>query len=313
MLKRKSLSLSNIYEVVIIGSGPAGLCAVIYATRAKLKAIVVEKEYMGTGMIGESERVDNYPGLFGESGYDLGEKFRSHAKALGAEFCEGEAVRINERGGIYEILLDDGRKLETVTIIYAAGTTHRRLGIRGEKEFYGRGVSQCAVCDGAFYKDKEVAVVGGGDAALGDALFLSRIAKKVYLIHRRQELRANKTLQEQVRKRDNIELVLSTVPKEIIGEKKVSGIIVECAGVQRTIKTDGVFTAIGSIPNTSMLEGIANLDGNGYVIAGEDGITSAKGIFAAGDVRTKKLRQVVTATCDGANCVYSAEEYIQKL
>lgn len=304
--------MSEIYDIIIIGSGPAGLSAAIYAARAQLKAIVAEKEYMGTGQIAESERVDNYPGLFGENGFDLGEKFRSHAEALGAEFYEGEAAEITADDNGYTVHFADGSALKAKVIIYAAGASHRRLGIKGEDEFSGRGVSWCAVCDGAFYKDKTVAVVGGGDTALGDALLLSKIAEKVYLIHRRQELRANRSLQEKVKNTQNIELVLGAVPKEITGEKSVRGIVIEQSGLERIIDADGVFIAIGSDPNTAILKGLADLDENGYVIAGEDGMTSAKGIFAAGDVRTKGLRQVVTAASDGANCVNSAEEYLSQ-
>lgn len=302
--------MSNLYDIIIIGSGPAGLSAAIYAARAQLKAVIAEKEYMGTGQIAESERVDNYPGLFGENGFDLGERFRSHAEALGARFYEGEAMEITAENGGYSVSFSDGSTLKAKAIIYAAGASHRRLGIKGEDEFFGRGVSQCAVCDGAFYKDKIVAVIGGGDTALGDALLLSKIAKKVYLIHRRQELRANKSLQEQVRNTTNIELVLEAVPMEITGVKAVEKIVVEQNCSERIIEVDGVFVAIGSDPNTAILKGIADLDENGYVIADENGITSAKGIFAAGDVRTKRLRQVVTAVSDGANCVHSAEEYL---
>lgn len=300
------------YDIVIIGSGPAGLTAAIYAARAQLSAVVVEKEYMGTGQIAESERVDNYPGLFGENGFDLGEKFRSHAESLGAEFYEGEAVGITPDANGYTVRFADSNTLQTKTIIYAAGASHRRLGIPGEDAFSGKGVSWCAVCDGAFYKNKTVAVVGGGDTALGDALFLSKIAKKVYLIHRRQTFRANLSLQEKVRNTANIELVLDAVTEEITGEKNVSGILISQNGTQQHIEADGVFVAVGSVPNTSILEGLVRLDAGGYIIAQENGVTSAEGIFAAGDVRTKHLRQVVTAVSDGANCVLSAESYLSQ-
>lgn len=300
------------YDIVIIGSGPAGLTAAIYAARAQLSAIVVEKEYMGTGQIAESERVDNYPGLFGESGFDLGEKFRSHAEALGAQFHEGEAVGIMPEDGGYAVRFADGSALQAKTIIYAAGASHRRLGIPGEAEFSGRGVSWCAVCDGAFYKGKTVAIIGGGDTALGDAVFLSNIAKKVYLIHRRAEFRANAALQEKVRNTANIELVLNAVPEEISGDKSVSGVAFLQDGEQRRIAVDGVFVAVGSVPNTGILEGLVGLDANGYIAADENGLTSAEGFFAAGDVRTKTLRQVVTAVSDGANCVQSAEAYLSQ-
>lgn len=298
------------YDIVIIGSGPAGLSAAIYAKREMLNAVVIEKEYLGTGQIALSERVDNYPGFYGESGYDLGDKFLSHAQELGAEIVQGEIERIERCDKIYTVHFSDGKSFDTKTIIYAAGAKPRKLNVPGESEFIGGGVSYCAVCDGAFYKNKIVAVVGGGDTALQDALLLSKIADKVYLIHRREEFRANKILQEKVRTADNIELILNAVSVEISGENKVASLRVLQNGAERLIDVNGVFIAIGSVPNTSLLDTVAELDSNGYIVADEDGVTSAEGIFAAGDVRTKKLRQVVTAVSDGANCVISAEEYI---
>ncbi|MGN0574835.1 MAG: NAD(P)/FAD-dependent oxidoreductase [Ruminococcus sp.] len=299
------------YDVIIIGSGPAGLSAAIYAQRAMLKGVVIEKEFMGTGQIAESSRVDNYPGLYGESGYDLGEKFRSHAEASGAEFIEAEVTEIISDSGHYVLKLSDGKVLETKTVIYAAGTYRRRLNIKGEQEFSARGISYCAVCDGAFYAGKSVAVIGGGDTALSDALYLSEMCEKVYIIHRRDSFRGSEALQERVKKTPNIELVLNAVPVEFLGDKLLSGVKYIHSGEEKTLNVNGSFTAIGSVPNTELLKGIAELDDNGYIIAGEDGITSAGGIFAAGDVRTKKLRQVVTAASDGANCVESVRNYLQ--
>lgn len=299
------------YDVIIIGSGPAGLSAAIYAQRAMLKALVIEKEFMGTGQIAESSRVDNYPGLYGESGYDLGEKFRSHAEASGAEFIEAEVTEIIPESGNYVLKLSDGKLLETKTVIYAAGTYRRRLNIKGEQEFSARGISYCAVCDGAFYAGKSVAVIGGGDTALSDALYLSEMCERVYIIHRRDSFRGSEALQERVKKTPNIELVLNAVPTEFFGDKLLSGVKYIQSGKEKTLNVSGSFTAIGSVPNTELLKGIAELDNIGYIIAGEDGITSAGGIFAAGDVRTKKLRQVVTAASDGANCVESVRNYLQ--
>jgi len=296
-----------VYDIIIIGSGPAGLSAAVYAGRAQLSAVVVEKDYAGTGQIAASEQVDNYLGLPEINGYELGEKFRSHAEKFGAEFYEGEAVTIVPGNGFYTVNFKDGKTLEGKTILYAAGTSYRRLEIPGGELL---GVSYCAVCDGMFYKDKIAAVVGGGDTALGDALYLSKIAKKVYLIHRREEFRANKALQEKVKATPNIELVLNASPTEIIGEKRVEAIELLQAGEEKRLSVDGVFVAIGSVPNSALLKGICTLNESGYVVADEDGMTSAKGIFAAGDVRTKKLRQVVTAVSDGACCVLSAEEYL---
>lgn len=300
------------YDIVIIGSGPAGMSAAIYAQRAGLKAVVVEKECLGTGKIAESLRVDNYPGLFGENGYDLGEKFRTHAENLGAEFIEGEIIKIVRSKGYYTLQLNNDKALSTKTVIYAAGTQCRKLGVVGEQELLGRGVSYCAVCDGAFYKNKVVAVIGGGDTALGDAVLLSGLAKKVYLVHRRGEFRANKALQNKVSGIKNIVPVLNAAVQKINGKDHVEAVAILQNGSEKALPVDGVFVAIGSTPNSALIKELLDIDENGYIAADETGVTSADGIFAAGDVRAKKLRQVVTAVSDGANCVLSAEEYLNK-
>lgn len=303
--------MSMIYDTIIAGSGAAGLSAAVYAARAELKFIVIEKNYMGTGQIAESERVDNYLGLYGENGYDLGEKFRSHAEALGTEFVEGEVTKVIPENGIYRLVTDEGEYMAR-TVIYAAGASHRKLGIKGEAELSGRGVSYCAVCDGAFFKGKDVAVIGGGDTALGEALYLSDIARRVYLIHRRDEFRANRSLCRRVLEKENIETVMSAVPEEITGESSVDGIRVMTDGGEKNIPVQGVFIAVGTAPASAPVEGIVRTDEKGYIIAGEDCVTSAEGIFAAGDVRAKPLRQVITAAADGANSVYSAEKYLRE-
>lgn len=300
-----------IYDTIIVGSGAAGLSAAVYAARAELNFIVIEKIYMGTGQIAESERVDNYLGLYGENGFDLGEKFRAHAEALGTEFVEGDVSKIIPENGIYKLITDEA-EYEAKTVIYAAGASHRKLGIKGEEELAGRGVSYCAVCDGAFYKGKTVAVIGGGDTALGEALYLSDIAQKVYLIHRRDEFRGNKSLCSRVAAKENIEAVMSAVPEEITGESRVDGIVVSIDGNVKMLDTDGVFIAVGTAPASSPLDGVVKMNGGGYIVAGEDCVTSDKGIFAAGDVREKPLRQVITAAADGANSVYSAEKYLRE-
>ncbi len=300
------------YDTVILGSGPAGLSAAVYAKRAQLNFTVIEKDYLGTGQIVESECVDNYLGLCGVNGYDLGEKFRSHAVSLGTEFVEGRVNKIIPEKNYYTLLLSNDRAIQSKTVIYAAGAVRRKLNIAGEDEFFGRGVSVCAVCDGAFYKNKTVAVVGGGDTALGDALLLSKLADRVYLIHRRSAFRANKSLQKNVSSADNIELVLNAVPTKIIGSQKVTDIELLQDNIEKTLHVDGVFAAVGTVPNSGLLNGLAALDNNGYVVADESGVTTARGIFAAGDVRTKQLRQVVTAVSDGANCVASAEKFLNK-
>lgn len=296
-------------DVAIIGSGPAGLTAAIYAKRALLNAVVIEKEYLGTGAIAVTEKVENYPGLYGISGFELGEKFREQAEKLGAEFLDGEVSAI-EKGDFWKILLADGSTVEAKTVIYAAGTSHRKLGVPGDDKLR---ISYCAVCDGAFYRDKTVAVVGGGDTALGDAVYLSNIAKKVYLVHRRGEFRANKSLVKKVGERENIELVLNAVLDEVTGGEKADGLVYTQDGERKALAVDGIFCAVGSVPNTGVLAGVCELDEKGYVVAGEDGVTSAEGFFAAGDVRTTPLRQVITAAADGANAATSAERYLELL
>ncbi|MDY2509663.1 MAG: FAD-dependent oxidoreductase [Ruminococcus callidus] len=297
------------YDIIIIGSGPAGLTAAIYANRARLQAVVLEKDYLGSGQIAVSEQVDNYPGLPGIDGYTLGEKFREHAEQMGAVLENAEVSRIEKDGKTFTVFCKDGKTLQSRSILCAVGTSYRRLDVKGSTL---PGVSYCATCDGAFYKGKTVAVVGGGDTALGDALYLSHIAEKVYLIHRRDTFRANQSLQEAVKRTANIELVLQAVPIAVLGEERVTGLEILQNGKPSTLQVNGVFVAIGSIPNTSFLQGLCELDASGYLIAGETGVTTTPGIFAAGDVRTTPLRQVVTAVADGANCVQSIEQYLME-
>ncbi len=298
------------YDIIILGSGPAGLTAAIYASRAGLKFAVIEKEYLGTGQIAFAERVDNYPGFYGTDGYSLGEKLREHAETLGTEFIEGEVAALAKSGSVWNISLSDGGKLEAKAVIYALGASPRKLGIKGESEYLGRGVSYCALCDGAFFAGKTVAVIGGGDTALSDALYLSKTAEKVYLIHRRDTFRANKTLSDKVKAADNIELVLNAVPTEIAGGENAEIIIITHDGTSRAVAVSGIFVAVGTVPNTALVKGIAELDETGYIKAGEDCVTAAAGLFAAGDVRTKNVRQVITAAADGANAVISAGKYL---
>ncbi len=297
------------YDIIIIGSGPAGLTAAIYASRARLQAVVLEKDYLGSGQIAVSEQVDNYPGLPGIDGYTLGEKFREHATQMGAVLKNAEVSRIEKDGKTFIVFCKDGKMLQSRSILCAAGTSYRRLDVEGGTL---PGVSYCATCDGAFYKGKTVAVVGGGDTALGDAHYLSNIAEKIYLIHRRDSFRANQLLQETVKQTANIELVLNAVPTAVLGEERVTGLEISQGGESRMLQVNGVFVAIGSIPNTGFLQGLCELDANGYLIAGETGITSTPGVFAAGDVRTTPLRQVVTAVSDGANCIQSIEQYLME-
>ncbi|MCI7443641.1 MAG: FAD-dependent oxidoreductase [Clostridium sp.] len=296
-------------DTIIIGSGPAGLSASIYIKRANLNVLVIEKDYEGTGQIAESGKVDNYLGIPGISGYELGEKFREHALKAGVNFLEANVINIkNQKDNIIRVELENGEYVEAKTIIYAAGATHRRLNVLGEEKYLGRGVSYCAICDGAFYKNKVVAVIGGGDVALDDAVYLSEIAKKVYLIHRRKEFRGAESTLNLLKEKENVEILIDSEVDSILGDDKVTGILLKN---KREIILDGIFSAIGMIPKTEILKELIDLDEYGYVKADETGETNLKGFFVAGDVRQKELRQIVTAVSDGANAATSAINYIR--
>ncbi len=304
--------MNECYDLVIIGSGPAGLSAAIYARRARLHALVLEKEMISGGQVLTTEEVDNYPGLPGINGFDLGTKFREHADALGAVFAEDEVVKISRTKDVIEV---EGREksYKTKTVIIATGAMHRKLGVFGEEELAGMGVSYCATCDGAFFRKKTVAVVGGGDVAIEDAVFLSRMCEKVYLIHRRDELRGAKVLQERLFALENVEVIWDSVVEKIEGTEKVEGLYLKNvkSGQALHLAVNGVFIAVGIKPLSSAFEGVVEME-NGYIRAGEDGKTSVPGIFAAGDVRTKALRQIITAAADGANAVTSVERYLNE-
>lgn len=295
-------------DIVVIGSGPAGMSAAIYGKRANLQVLVLEKEYEGTGQIAESSQVDNYLGYWEIDGFELGEKFRQHAEQFGVEFKEGEVHSIRQEGEIWKLILDDQTEVETRTVIYAAGATHRRLGVEGEERLAGKGVSYCATCDGAFFKDKTVVVVGGGDTALDDALYLAEIAEKVYVIHRRNEFRGAKKQVMALQQKENVSFVLNANVKEIKGENTVTEVVLDHG---ETVSTDAVFVAIGMEPQTQLVKEFLPLDAQGYVIADETGKTEKAGFFVAGDARTKSLRQVVTAVADGANAATSASQYLK--
>lgn len=299
------------YDVIIIGSGPAGLAAAIYAQRAKLEMIIIEENYISGGQVVNTYEIDNYPGLPGINGMDLGMKMREHAEKMGAQFVRAKVVEIQAEGDIKVVKTED-ETYEAKTVIFAAGAKHRTLDIPGEKEFTGMGVSYCATCDGAFFRNKVTAVIGGGDVAVEDAIFLARLCKKVYVVHRRDELRAAKILQDNLLSLDNVEMVWDSVAEEIRGEGLVKELSVKNVktGEQRTLDVDGVFVAVGILPNSELLKDQVRTDKGGYLEAGEDGVTSIPGVFAAGDVRTKQLRQIITAASDGANCITSVQEYL---
>ena len=261
---------------MIIGSGPAGMAAAIYAKRAMLDSLLLEKEYVPGGQVIQTYEVDNYPGLPKMNGMELSNRFAEHAKELGIETKIGEVTDINPDGEIKEISLKSGETIQTKTIILATGAVHRTLGVPGEKELAGMGVSYCATCDGAFFRNKTTAVVGGGDVALEDAIFLSRICEKVYLIHRRDEFRGAKILQNQVKNNEKIEILWNSVVTKIDGENKVESIQIETVDshVDKTISVDGIFIAVGTKPVSELLKGRLAMDEQGYIVAGEDGITN---------------------------------------
>ena len=304
--------MSDIYDLAILGGGPAGITAAIYASRARLNTIWIDKNFAPGGQITATYEVDNYPGMPGISGMDLGEAFGEHARKLGLEPKREKILSLENISGDIKTIHTKKNEYQARTIILAFGAEHRKLDIPGEDDLGGLGVSYCATCDGAFYKDRTVVVVGGGNAAAEDAVFLSGLCKKVYLVHRRDELRADKAIQEKIFDCENIEMVWDSVPLEILGQDEVTGIKIRNVktGEERELDTDGVFIAVGIVPNTKFVKAQLELDENGYICAGEEGITSAAGVFAAGDIRTKALRQVVTAVSDGANAVASAQKYL---
>lgn len=300
------------YDVVIIGSGPAGLSAAVYAKRAMLDVLVLEKEPFSGGQIVKTEQVDNYLGLNETSGFDMAMKFKEHVDALGVPFKEGTVSAIEDRGTKKNVKLANGEDVETKTVIIATGARHKMLGVEGERRLTGAGVSYCATCDGAFFRGKDVVVVGGGDVALGDALYLAKGCNKVYLVHRRDGFRAARSLQDKVMRTENIEFLPFYEVKRIIGD----GMIEEIALIQnqtneeRRLAVSGLFIAVGMEPETAFVRGIVETDEAGYIVAGEDCKTSAAGIFVAGDVRTKPVRQIATAVADGAYVIAAVEGYL---
>lgn len=304
--------MEKIYDLIIIGGGPAGLSAAVYAERAKLDMILLEKAPVSGGQVLSTYEVDNYPGLPGINGFDLGMRFKEHAEKLGATFLEDDVVSIEIDGDIKSVSTHEGT-YKAKTVLIATGAAHRKLGVPGEEELCGMGVSYCATCDGAFFKGRTVAVVGGGDVAVEDAIFLARLCDKVYVIHRRDEFRAAKTLVESLKNCSNVEIIWDSVVEAIKGEDEVEGLSLKNVktGERSELVLQGIFVAVGMLPNTEVFAGSGlALDAAGYVMAGEDCVTNIPGIFAAGDVRTKPLRQIVTAVADGANAVSSVERYL---
>ncbi|MCI8697283.1 MAG: FAD-dependent oxidoreductase [Lachnospiraceae bacterium] len=295
------------YDLIIIGSGPAGLSAAIYGKRAGLNLLVLEKNPMSGGQVLNTYEVDNYLGLPGMDGFDMGTKFREHADKLDVEFREAAALSLEDRGG-HKLVRTDQGELEARTVILATGAVHALLGVPGEERLSGKGVSYCATCDGAFFRGRTVAVVGGGDVALEDAIYLARSCEKVYLVHRRDELRGAMVLQQELKALPNVEILYSHVVEEIMGEEAVEAVTLKDRKTEKSFRLPvaGVFVAVGIRPQTELVQGLAACDESGYVLAGEDCATDVRGLFAAGDVRRKPLRQIVTAVADGANAAVSA-------
>lgn len=300
------------YDIIIIGSGPAGLSAAIYAQRACLDTIVIEKNGISGGQVLNTWEVDNYPGFPGVTGFELSRQFREHANKLGARVVQDEVVQVELSGNVKKVVCEE-ETYEARCVILASGAHHRTLEVPGEEELRGAGVSYCATCDGAFFRGRTVAVVGGGDAALEDAIFLARMCEKVYIVHRRDKLRGAKRLQERLQALGNIEFVWNSETAAIEGDGQVEALRLRQTqtGEERRRDVDGVFIAVGIAPESELYAGQLELDEQGYIRADESGQTSVPGVFAAGDVRTKALRQILTAASDGANCVASAERYLQ--
>lgn len=303
----------HIHDMLIIGGGPAGYTAALYAARAGLDVLLLEKLSAG-GQMALTHQIDNYPGFpEGIDGFELGEKMQQQAERFGAktEYAQVDSAELNADPKIIHSSEGDfyGR-----TVVIATGANPRELGLSNEKELVGRGVAYCAACDGMAFRNKTVAVIGGGNSAVADALLLSRVAKKVYLVHRRDSLRATKVYHDQLEKAENVEFIWNSQVTELLREEKLTGVRIQntLSGELSTLHCDGVFVSIGRKPATSLFEGQLVLDEGGYIIADESTQTSIPGVYAVGDVRTKTLRQIVTAVADGAIAVHQAEEYLAK-
>lgn len=299
------------YDLLIIGSGPAGLGAAIYGERAGLKLAVIDRSPISGGQVLTTYEVDNYLGLPGMSGSDISERFREHADKLGVSFLTADVESI-EAVGQKKIIHTDEGDYEAKAVIIATGATHAMLGVEGEMKLAGMGVSYCATCDGAFFRGRTVAVVGGGDVAVEDAIFLAGICKKVYLIHRRDELRAADSLQKKIMSLPNVEILWNSEVSKIQGEDIVESLVLyqNQTKEEQVLEVNGIFIAVGIIPNTEKFRGLVDMDEKGYILADESCVTSAPGIFAAGDIRKKALRQIITAVADGANAVNAVQSYM---
>lgn len=301
--------MENIIDVAIIGSGPGGMTAAIYAARYGFKTTIFEKATIG-GQMAYTNEIENYPGIDKISGFDLAMILDGQAKRFNTEYINEEVREIKKGDKLFSIKTS-GSEYLAHTVILALGASPRNLGLESESRLRGSGVSYCATCDGNFYRGADVAVIGGGNTAFEDALFLANICRKVYIIHRRDEFRAEKILQDQVKKTDNIELVVNSIPKDILGKFEVNGIIVEDkSGNTRNIEVQGVFVAVGTVPQSDLVKDLVNINEYGYITTDNNMQTNIPGIYAVGDVRDTVLRQVVTACADGAIAAQSAGKFI---
>jgi thioredoxin reductase (NADPH) len=299
------------YDMIIIGGGPAGLSAGLYASRASLKNLILEKSEAG-GQIATTSEVDNFPGSMKDAtGPMLSQRMKEQCEAFGSEFRKEECKELKKVGDYFQVVTNKDTH-QAKAVVAAMGAYPREIGCPGEREFRGMGVSYCATCDGFFFRDLNVAVVGGGDSALEEGIFLTKFAKKVTIIHRRDELRAVKTIQDKAMANPKIEFIFDSVVEEITGDGLVKGVRIKNVktGVVRDLSVDGVFIYVGYHPNTELIKDMAVLDESGYVVAGEDMETKIPGLFVAGDIRKKSLKQVITAAADGAIAAVQGEKYI---
>lgn len=306
--------MDKVYDVIVIGGGPAGYTSAVYTTRAGFDTLVIEKFSAG-GQMTQTTQIDNYPGFpEGVDGFELGSKMQQGAERFGAKTINAEVMEVNLKDKIKTIKTPEG-VFSAYSVIIATGAKHKHLGLENEEKLIGKGVGYCAACDGMFYKGKTATVIGGGNSAAADALLLSKICRKVIVVHRRDTLRAEKFYHEPLLKAQNVEFEWNSTVCEILADNKVTGVKIKNVidGMEKEICTDGVFISIGRYPQTELFRGQLDIDKNGYIIADETTRTNISGVFAVGDVRTKPVRQIVTATADGATAAYFAEEYLANI
>ncbi len=304
---------NKVYDVVIIGAGPAGMTAAVYTARSNLSTVMIERGIPG-GQMANTEEVENYPGYESILGPDLANKMLDHAKKFGTEYAYGDVKQIIDEKE-YKIVKAGNNEYKAKAVIIATGSKPRLLGVPGEKELAGRGVSYCAICDGAFFNNRELVVIGGGDAAVEEAVYLTKFASKVTIIHRRDQLRAQKILQDRAFKNEKIDFIWNATVEEILGEDRVAGVRIKNkeTGETTDFTTNGAFIYVGSEPLTEPFKGLGITNEEGYIVTNDNMNTKVAGIFACGDVREKTLRQIVTATGDGSIAAMAAQQYIESL